>query len=370
MAIPAGPLWPKPIPVIGATGEFESGKTILGLSICPGPQTLYYDMEQSGASYDELGHVRVNVLAELQKIYPNGYKPVDLFLWWLKHVREVPPGKFRVIVIDPVTDLERGLTDWVNANPQHFGHTAAQYQKMSGIMWGDVKDYLKAILADLSIRAETLYYTAHVGKEFEGNTATGKLKVKGKSTLHELASLFLWLGRKPDAKGVKPNKPAARVMKSRLLVTRLVDGEIEMEQVLPPVMPVCTPKTIREAFAAPAGGREIDNLERAESEELSDEDRLRLEIQKAEAERDATLAKMALQGGGPAAAGRPTPPPEAEAAKWLTDAATDTDLAAAAVKIKAAGYDDATKARLTVLYKQRQAELKAPAPAPAAGGQP
>lgn len=355
------PLWPKPIPVIGGTGEFESGKTLFGLSICPGPATLYYDFEQSGASYDDLGHTRINVLAEMQKQYPNGYKPVDLFLWWLNHVKAVPAGKYEVIVLDPVTDLERGLTDWVFSHPQNFGHTAAQYQKMSGIAWGDVKDYEKSILADLSVRCQTLYYTAHLGKEFEGEKATGKHKVKGKATLHELASLFLWFGRKPDAQGRKPNKPAAKVLKSRLMVaTADADGEITMKQVLPPVMPVCTPATLRAAFSTPAGGREIDSIERAESEELTDEERLQLEIRKAEAERDATLAKIALQGGGPGTAGKPTPPPEVEAEGWIAEADTVEKLLAVATRIRAAGYEGEAKVRLLGKFTARKQTVMNP----------
>ena len=38
------PLWPKSIEVIGGTGEYESGKTTFGLTICPGPETLYYNL--------------------------------------------------------------------------------------------------------------------------------------------------------------------------------------------------------------------------------------------------------------------------------------------------------------------------------------
>ena len=354
-------LFPKPIPIIGATGEFESGKTLMGLTICPGPQTLYYDFEQSGASYDELGHKRINVMEEMQKAYPNGYKPVDVYLWWSKHVKTVQPGQYKVIVLDPVTDLERGLTDWVSANPQYFGHTAAQYQKMSGIMWGDMKDHLKSLLADLSTRCETLFYTAHVGKEFEGNTATGKLKVKGKATLHELASLFVWLMRKPDARGAKPNKPSARILKSRLLVSRIdSEGELIIEQVLPPIMPVCTPKALRDAFATPAGGREIDDLERHVEDILSEEDRLRLETQRHEAERDAALAKLALAGGGPGTAGKPTAPPESEGEKWIEGAEDLAALDKVAADIAAAGFDKAVTERLRSKFKARKAILSQP----------
>ena len=63
-----GRLWPDApsgnpmeIEVFGATGEYKSGKTLLGLSIAPGvhpechqfvgqPRTLYLDFEKSGGS--------------------------------------------------------------------------------------------------------------------------------------------------------------------------------------------------------------------------------------------------------------------------------------------------------------------------------
>jgi hypothetical protein len=344
------PLWPKPIPIIGGTGEYESGKTLFGLTICPGPQTRYYDFEQSGASYNELGHERINVMAEMQKKYPHGYKPMDLFLWWLADVRQQEAGKYRVIVADPITDLERGLTDWVQANPGAFGHTAGQYAKMSGIMWGDVKDYQKSILADLSSRVETFYFTAHLGKEFEGNTATGKLRMKGKATLSELASLFLWFNRQPDKSGVKPNKPGAWVKKSRLLVVKsITDDDIEMVQVLPPKMAVCTPKTIREAFANPAGGREIDELERDKEAELTDDDRLKLQAEIARAEN-------ARSGGNDSAATTtPTDTTEADILHQIEKATTADDIKAIGAKLtpaeKTPRVMEAAKSRMAILKK-------------------
>jgi len=350
------PLFPKPIPIIGGTGPFGSGKSLFGLTICPGPQTLVFDFEQSCASYSELGHDRINVMEVMQASHPNGYKPVDLFQWWFRYVKSIPKGKYRVIMLDPVTDLERGLTDWVVANPQAFGHTAAQYAKMSGIMWGDVKDYEKAVVADLSARCETLYFTAHLGMEFKDKEATGKMKPKGKTTLEELASVYFWFDRRPDAKGVKPNKPAAKVLKTRLLVTAVTaDGEIEMQGVLPPVMPVCTPKALRDAFAKPAGGREIDDIERHVEDVMTEEDRLRLNIQLAEAERDAAQAKLAA--GGPA---KQPPPPEDEAAKWIADSTSLTDLTAVATKLAGFAFDADVKARLLTAWQDRKKQLAAP----------
>lgn len=273
--------------------------TKFGLNICPGYKTtLVYDFEQSSTSY-EGEYARIGapfVRIDMQKMmhdykrgneYPfrAGYKPIDLFLVWLGHLRSVPAGLFRVIMIDPVTDLERGLTDWVNANPTAFGHTAAQYSMMSGIMWGDVKDYEKMILADITARCDTFYFTAHVGAEFSGKSPIpGKKKAKGKETLYELASLYLWFERLPDKDGNRPNVPAARVEKGRLEIAELVDGEVVSYSVLPPRLPVATPKAIREYFRNPAGKSKLSDAERLKEEVLSADDRLKLETAKAEAE--------------------------------------------------------------------------------------
>lgn len=305
----APPLWPQPIPIIGATGKKWSGKSLFGLNICPQPHaTLVYDFEQSTTSYEgeraRIGATfdRIDVQREMHDYkdeagkypYRNGYKPIDVFVWWMKHVRSIEAGRYRVIMVDPVTDLERGLADWVAANPAYFGHTAQQYQKMSGIMWGDVKDLEKSILADITARCETFYFTAHLGAEFKGNTATGREKAKGKETLYELASLYLWFERDPDASGARPNVPTARVEKGRLMVSEFKDGEVVSYSVLPPRIPLCTPKAIRGYFANPAGKVGLKADERAHEEKMSADERLRLEVEKAQAEAQAAQARAAV----------------------------------------------------------------------------
>jgi hypothetical protein len=294
------PLWPQPIPIIGGTGDKWMGKSYFGLNICPGNKTtLVYDFEQSCASYEgEFARIgvpfdRIDVQKEMHAKHPNGYKPLDLFVWWRDHVRALPADKYRVIMLDPATDVERGLTDWVAANPKFFGHTEGQYASMSGIMWGDVKDYQKMILADITARCECFYFTAHIGAEFQGKTATGKKKVKGKETLYELSSLFLWFDRSPDASGVRPNAPAATVLKGRLLVSELVDGDVVSYSVLPPRLPVATPKAIRAYFTKPAGKIGLTDAEKVQEEKLSADERLRLETQKAQAEAETAQARAA-----------------------------------------------------------------------------
>lgn len=373
------PLWPKPIPIIGGTGEFESGKTLFGLTIDPGPRTLVYDIEKSSESYVELGFERIDVLKVMQEKYPNGYKPVDLFLWWREHVKQIQAGKYTVIMVDPVTDLERGMTDWVSANPHVFGHTPSQYAKMSGIMWGDLKDYMKSILGDIATRCETFYYTAHVGREFEGNEATKRLKVKGKATLSELASLFLWFERKPNSDGVKPDAPSAFVRKTRLLYSKMVDGEMEMHKILPDRLPVATPKTVRGYFVNPAGGRAAEDGEQSKEEGLTEDEKMLIQMRTAEAQRDVVLARSnaAVTSGVPTtpAAQAPatsTPPVEVSLYKTLSDSiasAADLDQLKTVAGKMNAEVKSLNKTQISTLAKQlgdRKAELSKSVPAASA----
>lgn len=339
------PIWPQPIPIIAGTGDKWAGKTKFGLNIFPGKHTtLVFDLEQSSASYEGVYRSagvpfdRVDVQKEMHKKHPNGYKPIDLFVWWLGQIRSVPTNKYAVIMVDPVTDLERGLSDYVAANPKMFGHTEAQYASMSGIMWGDVKDFEKMLLADITARCQTFYFTAHIGAEFQGKTATGKKKVKGKETLYELASLFLWFDRGADATGARPNVPGATVMKSRLEVGEFVNDELKSYSVLPPRLPVATPKAIRDYFLKPAGKVGLNEAEKVKEEKLTDDQRLILQAQIAEAQREAAVAHAAAAQAQQVTVVLAHAPPEdkvGDPAAWETSYGTAIDKATTVEEIQA-----------------------------------
>jgi hypothetical protein len=288
------PLWPQPIEVLGLTGEFASGKTLFGLTIAPGPATLCYDNEKSSGTYLSLGFERVDVPAELQKAHPAGYKPIDTFNWWIKHVRSVPTGKFRVILLDPVSEIESGLVDYVRTHPGDFGRTIAQYAKSAGLMWGDVKEFWKAILADLASRCETFAFTSHMANVWERDGPTGKRKAKGKETLMELASLYLQLERKKDAKGNMPAKPAAVVLKSRLSSIRVSDGgDVDIVPTLPPRLPEATPAAVRKYMTAPPDYSHLKPDELAPDVAMTEEEKLELRHQTARAECEAEEMRLA-----------------------------------------------------------------------------
>ena len=289
------PLWPQPIEIIGLTGEYASGKTLFGLTIDP-KHTLVFDTEKSTGTYSGLGFTRVDLPAEMQRAFPKGYKPIDTFQWWWNYVKALPPGKYRVIGLDTASEIESGLADWVSANPTYFGRTAAQYVKMSGVMWGDVKELWKAILSDLAARCETFYFTTHLTNVWAGDKPLpGKRKAKGKETLMELASLYLHMERKPDAQGNRPAKPAAIVLKTRLAHTVLRDdGEIQILPILPPRLPAATPAAIRQYMNTPPDYSALKPEEQAPEHAMTEDERALLALSTAEAERDAAAYRLEM----------------------------------------------------------------------------
>lgn len=380
------PLWPQPIPIIGGTGAVGSGKTRFGISICPGPQTLVYDLEQSSLPYSHFGFERIDVQREMYKTHPKGYRAIDLWTWWLAHVRALPVNKYRVIMVDPVTDLESGLIDWVEINPKHFGHSDAQYASMSALKWGDVKAYEKMVLADVSARCETFYFTTHITSEWEGKAPVkGKFKPKGKETLDQLASLYLWFEREADPKsGERPKVPSAKVRKGRFEVPKLnPDGSLATNEygdpityeVLPPKLPVATPGRVRWYFDHPIGKSGLTESERVREVPvvLSSDERLKLEVTKAEAERDTAQARaVAAQSQQPTVviAHAPTEENQNSEESWEHNFKAGIDLAETVDQLvdlpnqigaaQQSGFIGAeTVERLRAHYKTRKAALTA-----------
>jgi hypothetical protein len=255
-------LWPKRLPVIGGSGRYESGKTLFGLSISPGPSTICYDFEDSSAPYEAIGFERVDVPRLMQARRAGSYNPLDTFVWFWDQMKALVPGKHRVIVVDPITDIESGAVQWVKQRPQDFGYTPAQFSRMEGIMWDCMKQLWKAILLDISTKVETFYFVAHGKREWIGSTPTTKEVPKGKQTLMELASLYLWFDRSPNKDGEKPAKPAANVLKQRIIDFSMAEGVLEIAPILPPRLPEATPQAIREYMLHPANYDKLKPEER------------------------------------------------------------------------------------------------------------
>jgi hypothetical protein len=296
--LPDGRLWPNSpsgspvqIEVFGATGDYKSGKTILGLSLAPGvhpaghpfegkPRTLILDCEKSAGTYGGTGCERIDVPRVMAGLMKTTYLPLDVFEWFLVLLAKIEEHQFDVIMVDPVTDLEAGLVDYVKKNHAKFGLTANQMSKAGGLMWAAVKDYWKQLLLKLSTRCQTFYFTSHLRAVWSGDRPVpGKREPKGKETLMELASLYLWLERKPDESGKVAAEPAAKVLKERLADTRIVDGALQIVPLMPPRLPVATVQEIRGYIARPPDYGKLRDGERVTKSQLSEDEKLVLQSQ-------------------------------------------------------------------------------------------
>ena len=301
VVVPPGSLWPKTpwgadmnIEVFGATGEFSTGKTLLGLSIAPGlhpaghpfagkPRTLYLDLEKSGATYGGTGCLRMDVPAEMAKLYGANYSAKQVAEWFIALPGKLAAGQFDVILFDPINDIDSGIVDLVKANPTAHGYTANQFSASVGLLMAAVKAYMKKVLMAYSNVCKCFFFTTHLRDEFKGGKPSGKREPRGKETLAELASLYLWLERLPDDKGAVPDKPSAIVLKQRLADTRMNEaGELEVVNLMPPRIPVATVQELRRYIANPPDYAKLTAAERIVEKTATEEEMLRLKLATAE----------------------------------------------------------------------------------------
>ena len=292
----ATPILGIPVPVIGVTGDQFTGKTIFLSSLCP-DQTEMIDCEKSSETYSDIGFKRrVDLFEEMQKLGKEEYKPIDAFKWFHNHIlNEVKAGEFRVIAVDPISDIEVGLADYVASLHNEYNYkTESSFRAMGGVFWGAVNAFWKAFLGKLSAKCEIFAFSTHLRDEYKGETRTGKKQPKGKKVIAELASLYAWL--RPDvAPDGKPRSPVpkATILKSRLGITRMVGDEMQIIPVLPPVVENFSPATIRKYVASPPNWSKLKKCE-YEAPHVHTEDE-KLEVQREIAELNARTEEAKLQ---------------------------------------------------------------------------
>ncbi len=279
------------LPVIGLTGPYGSGKTIWGLEVdCP-ENTVIWDMEKSSESYEIIypGLVRKDMHDIMGEKFKGSYTPENTYIEWLSQIRALPKDKFTVGILDPASEIEAGLCDYVWNHPKEYGKTTNQFEKSSGIYWGVVKDLWKRHIMLLATKFTTFVFTVHLRQKYEGNAPlTGVYEPKGKDTLSECASLYLWLERAPNSE-----IPSARILnKNRLCRRDPVSGKVR--PILPPTLKDGTPNGLRTYLTTPADYANLKPHEKFQKQEISDEDKLALRLATANAEKDAANAKRAL----------------------------------------------------------------------------
>jgi hypothetical protein len=283
------PIWPKDteIEVIGVTGKFSSGKSLFGLQIDP-KHTKVYDFEKSCGTYKNMGFERVDVPAIMLSLYQRDqYTPVNVFEWWLNDIRKIKPGQYSVIMADTIGDIEAGLPGYVKTLHAQYGFkTPAAFESMGGVFWNAVKEFWKSVLSDLAARCQTFVFTAHLKKKWVGGKQTRDEEPKGKATMMELASLYLWMEREKEV-------PAGEVIKSRLAITGTNDeGGMVIHPLLPPRIPVCTPDAIRKYILTPPDYKHLKKSEKVIEPVMTEDDKLMVESQIAEDRKDAETTAL------------------------------------------------------------------------------
>lgn len=299
--VPKKTLWHGiDLSVVGVTGKKGSGKTLFISSIDP-TSTYMIDLEDSSRSYNLPFKKTTRLYGEMVGKTQTIPKPIQVFEWFRELLFAIKPGEFSVLAVDPINDVEQGLTDWVQSHPEYFNRTKEQYQKAMALMLGDVNAYWKMLLGVISNKVQTFAFTTHIGLVFkDGKPVPGKEKAKGKGVLYELASMYLWLQRDADAQSGKvPDKPTAVTVmpygKVRLALSTIDQstGEVTHRPILPPRMEGCTPHAIREKIKA--GGTDYSKLKKHECvqhESFSEDEKLVMQVEISENNRIAAEANV------------------------------------------------------------------------------
>ena len=283
---------PLKIRTMAATGEFGGGKTLLGLMIDPW-RTLVLDIESSATTLNlPLKKHRVlydEVSASAGNQIPT---PEEAFVWWRDCILEIERGEYTVVVTDPINEIQSGAYDFVYRHPEMFGRTKGQYDKMTAMVWGDVKTYLEQLIGQLSNKIETFYYTLHMGQKWvAGKPVEGKRgqKAKGSDVFRKMADVLFVLDRPVDpATGKQTDKPrgvcAGPIGKSRLSHADPMTGKIQ--PILPPSVTGLDPAKIRQYIASPPDYARLKKDEKVQVQEMTEDDRLEVRREIAEAERE------------------------------------------------------------------------------------
>ena len=296
-------LWPrgKKLNFIGLSGPHKSGKSLWGCTIDPA-NTLVFDFEKSCGDYEALGFTRVDwPTMVLKKFGGRNYSKRQECSYLLSTFDKITPGKWSVIFLDPITDIESMIVEYVRANYADYGFASSEtFTSSKGIFWGHANAAYKNILVELGSKCESLVWTSHMRNVWVGGKPTTAKEPKGKETLEELASLYLILDRTPPGPGQEePDVPSAIVTQNRLTEINITNGCMKIVQCLPPRIPQCTPDAIREYIVNPRGSGDLRPDEIPQEKSLTDDERLLLETSRAEdvraaaeAEAEATRSKL------------------------------------------------------------------------------
>lgn len=284
----------KPLRIrrIGVTGEFASGKSLF-IDRIDTRNTFKIDLEASSDTFNLPFKKYVCLYDEVHTVNENGIPTaLECFRWFDEMLERVKPGEYTVVAVDPINEIQAGCYDWVYSNPGKFGRTQGQYDKMTAMVWGDVKTYLDMRIGMLTNKIETFAYTVHMGQVWkDGKPVEGKMKAKGSDVFRKMADVFFVLSRPVDPRtGVQPEKPigiiAPPIGKCRLVHANPDDCD-DAQPILPPVVKDLTANEIRRYILKPPNYSKLDPEQRVPHYELTEDDKLQMQVRIAEAQEEA-----------------------------------------------------------------------------------
>lgn len=287
----------SPIPIIWVIGDKETGKSTFIATVDPvrpgaPSRTLVTDLEMSQETLKTQAPIdTVDIRAMTRERVGKDYTHKDLFVTWRDFVLNIEPGKYTVLGVDPVSDLHTGCFAWVADNASVFGKTPQRYAGEMGTkaQWGDAALYWKQLCLELAQRVETIVFVSHIKDQYNNNVKTGKKEARG-GDFKEIATLVLWLDKTADG------KRWAMVEKTRLSWWDWGKPEEGRKR---PILRDLLPKRLEPQYPGQSYPELIDSYMAAPSAdygdlnvvthdptktEMSDEEKLRIEVEKRQAE--------------------------------------------------------------------------------------
>jgi hypothetical protein len=179
-----------PEPPFGITciwGKRKVGKTIAGIN-SPWQPVHVIDVEFSSKDYEE----NAEMVKELGLITRPWTRTSCLtYPDFAKEATRIINGKemYGTIVLDTIGQI----TEWIKY--VEFGRNEKRSEKLSQVVWGEVRDRLRELLLQLQLKSKLIILTAH-----EREYPTGTFSPRANPAILELASLSFRLVRQPNQK--------------------------------------------------------------------------------------------------------------------------------------------------------------------------
>lgn len=180
---------------------------------------------------------------------------IDYYLYIIKCLRDITPGKYSTFVLDPAQKLEYGMRAWSDQYNTKNVITKTDHGKLDFLIYRPLYESLINAIWNRGI--STIILNFHLKDYwFNDKPVPNKVEMAGNKVLFLRASLMLWLVNEPK----NPyGEPAGLVMKERLgSVKRKTDAsgkpvdEWDTRRRLPPRIPTCTwaeiARYLREGF--------------------------------------------------------------------------------------------------------------------------